>query len=349
MHGIHRPSTSFKLLPLAILSAFPGQLRSEEPVITLSRPASAQEIESRIAELAHPIYERRLFATRRLCAIGLMARDALRAAAESDNVETRLRARSILSALDRILFAGVDIELAATKKEFAWDESVDLMITLTNRSDFPARIPFELHASDRSRLTGDPRQVADMIDAAEWLTVTHEPDQTLSLRVDDISVDRAIAQVVHGRVDHPPTSILEPGQRVTLTIHAMNRGWARYPLLDQGQYQFTFDYVPQWQDAVLMAEKIGQVTSNVLELLVTKPAPETVSRRGAEASLNLALEDDESSTGTSEPPHPLPTAAGSANKTKSCATCPSPRHPPRVGRDSNGIGSHRWPRAPRPI
>jgi hypothetical protein len=50
------------------------------------------------------------------------------------------------------------------------------------------------------------------------------------------------------------------------------------------------DYSPQWEDDVLEAERIGRVVSNTVTVTVSKAAPETVSRHGAEASLNVELD-----------------------------------------------------------
>jgi hypothetical protein len=280
------------LLLIVILGASPlfAQVKSTRP--KLSDPVPAEEIPALISDLAHASFEQRTYATRRLCAAGMKARDALRKAATGSNIEAALRAQMILTALDNLLFAGVSIELTPTRTEFAWDEPVDLAVTFTNQSEFAAHVPFELDPSRRSRDESEARQVADMLDLAEWLVVTDENGRPVSLRVDDMDVDRDIRAAVYNRVEGAPVSALEAGKRATLTIRGFNRGWARYPLLDRGRYRITFDYVPPWEDEALAAAKVGRATGNTVDVNVTTSAPDAVSRGGAEALVELVREDD---------------------------------------------------------
>jgi len=257
----------------------------------LTGPGTPEEIEQLVKRLGDSSYEQRMFATRRLCAIGHAARDALRAAAEGEHVETALRARLVLEALDNLWFSGIEITLSFSKPRFAWDESVDLAVTMTNRSTHPAKLPFEIERREGDD-DADTRQVGDMIDVAEWLRVTSEDGREVSMRVDDITFDDAVAATVRERVDAAPSGTLSPGQSVTITARAFNRGWARFPLLDRGAYRIVLEYNPPWEDEVLAEVRVGRVVSNELVATVTESAPPMVSRRGAEASVELRREGD---------------------------------------------------------
>ena len=68
----------------------------------LTGPTTDEEIVRLIRDLDDPSYEKRTFATRRLCAIGMPAEEKLRTAAKDHNVETALRARTVLEVLERL-------------------------------------------------------------------------------------------------------------------------------------------------------------------------------------------------------------------------------------------------------
>ncbi|MGB2987246.1 MAG: hypothetical protein WBE26_15360 [Phycisphaerae bacterium] len=258
--------------------------------LPLTGPATDNEIASLIRDLGDSSYEKRTFATRRLCAIGMPAADQLQAAAEGDDVESALRARAVLLLLDRIMFAGVEIQLSFSKTRIAWDESVDLNMTMVNRSKYPARVPFDIDPDTRKATTNDARQVGDMLDLADFLHVRKADASVIELTVDDIAADAAVVAAVQDRLNGGPSGVLEPGERVTLPACAFNRGWARYPLLDSGTYTVVMDYVPQWEDAVLAAQRVGRVVSNQATITVTEGAPASVSRGGQEASLAVDQE-----------------------------------------------------------
>ena len=149
----------------------------------LGGSASVDEIRLLIADLGNPSYEKRTFATRRLCAIGSGAREQLLVAAAGADVETSLRAKAVLSVLDQLMFDGVEVRLSFAKSKIAWDEPLDLVITLSNHSEYPARVPFEI-GNGRSTATEPARQVGDMLDAAEFLLVQHENGKRIELVVD---------------------------------------------------------------------------------------------------------------------------------------------------------------------
>src|SRR3972149_10428865 len=99
---------------------------------------------SLVRALGAPAHEARLFATRRLCAIGMEAREFLQAAAESADVEAALRAKQLLAVFDRLWFSGADGSLSFSKPIIDWLEPVDLNVTITNSLPYPARVPFDV-------------------------------------------------------------------------------------------------------------------------------------------------------------------------------------------------------------
>jgi len=283
---MNRKATQVLLTVICVVCGATPMLRAGEPV-PLTAPATPQEIQRLIVDLGAPIYANRVYATRRLWAIGLPARDALRDALHHDSPEVVLRARKLLNVFDTLLFHGMEVELAFSKTEIAWDDPVDLRVTLINRSAFTARVPIETDTGRRAALTGDSRQVADMLDVGEWLRVTSPADRPVGLRVDDINLDPNITEVVHVRLSEGPLGTLAPGERTTIVVHDFNRGWARMPLLDAGRYVAQFDYMPRWDDEVLVDAQVGRVLSNEAVVTVTKAAPDTVSRRGIEAGVMI--------------------------------------------------------------
>jgi hypothetical protein len=252
--------------------------------------ASEAEIAALASQLSDPAYEKRVGATRRLCAIGQPAMDALQRVARGDDMEAALRARKVIQALERVLFAGVEVRLESDRNSLAWDEPIELRIVLENKSRFPARVPFRTGTDQSEDESADARQVASMIDASEWLVVKNPQGREVELRVDEISYDPAVLGVIQERLTGGPTSEIAPGARATVYVGSFNRGWARYPLLDEGNYTVAFGYVPDWSDPVLAEEKVGQVRSNTLALHVARGAPEAVSRSGGQAAVSIRRE-----------------------------------------------------------
>ncbi len=285
--------TKSKLLCAGVwLAIAPWQAASSPEPAELTSSTTPQEIEQLVSELGAASYENRMYATRRLLAIGLPARRRLVAAARSDSPEVVLRAKRLLSAFDTLLFHGVEVELEFSKPQIRWNESVDLKVTLINRSEFPARVPIETDTGQRAGLVGDSRQVADMLDVGEWLRVVGPSDRPVGLRVDDINLDPNIAAVVQVRLAEGPLCTLAAGERTTIVVRDFNRGWARMPLLDAGRYVVQFDYAPQWDDDVLNEAQVGRVRSNEAVVTVAEAAPDTVSRRGIDAGITIESKGD---------------------------------------------------------
>jgi hypothetical protein len=259
---------------------------------SISGPATNEEIHALVRDLGDPVYATRVFASRRLCAIGSEAHGVLREAAGGDDVEAALRAKKLLATLDQVWFSGIEVRLDIAKRSFAWNEPVDLVVTLTNRSGHDARVPMETDPNKRDSMSADARQVADMLDVSEWLRVRGDGGREVELRVDEIADDSGVLSVVHERLDGGPSSVVPAGGQVTVRVRELNRGWARYPLLDAGEYSMVMEYAPEWLDPVLAANQVGRVTSNTLHVTVTRGAPETVSRGGAEAEIEIRRDGD---------------------------------------------------------
>jgi len=275
---------------IVLQAAFVALPAAAEP--PLAAKATPDEIECLIRDLGDPSYEKRTSATRRLCAIGMPAHARLTEAARGGDFEAAQRARKILEAFDDVLFAGVDVALKVSKSNIAWDEPLDLTVHLINRSPYPARVPFELSKETRAAASREARQVGNLLDLADWLRVVGTDGEMIDLRVDDFVAYPDIQAAVDLRLNGGPISVIAPGQEATLIVRALNRGWARYPLLDRGSYSLSFDYSPDWNDEALNAQHIGRVVSNVFSVRVHTPAPDAVSRRGAEASLAVKQAGD---------------------------------------------------------
>jgi len=258
----------------------------------LKPPNSEAEIERCVQMLGDASYERRVTAMRRLCAAGNRVRGALQKAADGGNPEISLRAEQILTALDRLWFLGVEVRLAFDEKEVSWDEPVDLSVTLANRSEFPARVPFETGTNEEVAANADARQVAALLDAADFLKVAAANGAEVELHVDDIEADAAVAEEVRERLDARPATILQPGDVLTINLREFNRGWGRYRLLDQGEYAVRLVYEPQWDDEVVAAQRVGRLVSEPASLRITHAAPATVARGDAEAAVSVIQEGD---------------------------------------------------------
>lgn len=254
-------------------------------------PGDEKRLAALIEQLGDASYDRRSDATRQLCALGPVVVEPLQVASRGENAEVALRARKILDAFDALLFAGTKITIEASANNFEWNQIVDLRVTIANTSKFASKIPFD--ESSATTVSGDAAQVANMIDISEWLEVKAPDGKAIELRVDDISEESAILDVIQARLGGGPTMMLQPNQTVVILGKAFNRGWARYPLLDRGQYAIRFEYIPQWQDPILASANVGKVTSETAFVNIKTEAPSAISRNGAEADLVVERAGDQ--------------------------------------------------------
>jgi len=246
---------------------------------------SPEGIAKFVAGLGDASYDTRTVAFRQLCVIGVDAREALEKAAEGSDAEASIRATQILSIFEQLLFAGCEVTIEFSKQDIAWTDPVDLRITIVNHSRYEAQIPFDRPGGSKPTLEGDARQVADMLDASELVRVRAGDGRELELRMDDIAGDEQVAQALQSRLDIHTTSSLAAGETVHITIREFNRGWARYAMLDAGEYTVVLDYTPEWQDSALLVARAGRVVSNIARLKIRDGAPPNISRGGSQPGI----------------------------------------------------------------
>ncbi|MHC5108490.1 MAG: hypothetical protein ACYTHJ_01270 [Planctomycetota bacterium] len=249
-----------------------------------------------VADLADPSFAKRTAATIALCKAGAAARPALLAVASSEDAELAFRARYLLNLLDELYFTGTEIELTLSRSSVEWNESVDLLLVVHNRTDHPARIPFTPEGAkgsgDAGVDAGHGHQVGRMLDLADWLSVRHADGRVVELKVDNILDDDDVSLAVQSRLNGGSESMVLPHSSVKFRVPQFNRGWARFPFLDKGEYKVIFEYVPVWHEAELDRERVGRVASEPAVIKITEAAPRQVSRGGAQAAIEIEDVDD---------------------------------------------------------
>jgi hypothetical protein len=231
-----------------------------------------------IRKLGDPSYNVRTRATRQLCMIGQRAAPALQRAADSDEFEIALRAKNLLEVIESVYFGGCRIHLASAQAKIAWDDPFELTVTIHNESAYRAALPLDMSAERRRAFSEQARLVGDIVDLADYLSVTGPDGRQVDLRVDDLRDDPQVADAIEWRAEGGPVGELPGGDEIVYHLRPLNRGWARYPLLKRGIYKIVFEYDPQWDDEEFRKASVGQVTSNVLEVQVTREAPPLVQR-----------------------------------------------------------------------
>ncbi|MCP4594384.1 MAG: hypothetical protein GY842_26945, partial [bacterium] len=205
------------------------------------------DVATLIRKLGDPSFQVRTEATRRLCMLGTPVRTQLEEAAKGSDIEIALRAKALLGIMDELLFSGCRLTLTASRSRVAWNEPLDLILTVQNTSTHPGTIPFERSAPDGRNADAD--QVAGLIDAADFLVVTGPDGMPVSFHLDTADPVPAVEALVRNRADASPSSRLVPGRTRQHRMTTFNRGRARYPLLRAGTYRITVVYTPKWDDA----------------------------------------------------------------------------------------------------
>jgi hypothetical protein len=271
---------------LLVVAAWTTRSRAQPPAPPVEQPAVAVD-DARIAvlirRLGDPSYEVRTRATRELCKIGHRAGAALKKAAAGDEFEIALRAASLLEVIDSVYFGGCRVELSAEPRRIAWDQTLEVVVTIRNESDYPAQIPLELSELRRRLVSADAQQVGDMVDLADYLRVVSPDGRQVDLKVDDILTDLQVADAIEWRAESGPVGELPPGRTLEFSLGEFNRGWARYPLLARGMYKIVFEYDPQWDDEEFRRAGVGRVRSKPLEIEVTEASPPMVRPRAPAA------------------------------------------------------------------
>lgn len=287
--------TTAALLLVCATSPRPACAQAPQP----AAPRATPEVAAWIEKLAAPKYQDRIEATRRLCQLGPVAREALRAACKSESFELSTRAQQLVAVLDRQFFSGVRVTLRASRDSVAWDEPFNVVIELENTSAYEARVPLELGAAPAADATtvSDLQQATVMVDAGDFLEVKDGAGQPVALRLDDINEEPAINAMISARASAGPVQVLKPGEKASFVLAQFNRGWARFPLLTAGEATIRFGYVPEWPEDETFGDfnrqRVGEVSSAPIQVRVTRGAPETLSRSGRMAEIKVNPSGDE--------------------------------------------------------
>lgn len=252
---------------------------ADPPTLTPERAAALVE------QLGNADYRTRATATVELITVGPAAIEVLRRATRSDDFEAALRAKSLLAVFEQLLFVGTTLELSASKESVAWDESFQVMLRIQNRSEYPARVPFEKPA-DRGAQRDELRQVTSILDLAEHLVVTGPDGEELNLFVEDLADEQDIFAAVSARAEEGLESTLPAATHTDHVVESFNRGMARYRMLQRGDYRLQLVYQPQWDDPEMVAAGIGRRTSNVVTITVKNAPPDGVGS-GRQAMLTV--------------------------------------------------------------
>ncbi|MBP7934663.1 MAG: hypothetical protein KA354_08460 [Phycisphaerae bacterium] len=265
---------------------------SRTATTTASAPAkpSAAEIRQAVRQLKHPSPAKRREAIRQLAAWGPITFPELHTAAQGNDLEAALSARTLLNELQAAIMLGGRVRLEVVPARVAWNEPFTLILHAHNPGQGPMRVPWpDATKTPTTRpASPDADQVGRMLDAADWLRVTGPDHQPLELRIDSIDGDADIRQAVDLRAGKkPPAHTITPGSHAQLRIPEFNRGWSRYPMLAAGKHTIRFEYQPQWEDESWTEAGFGRVTSEPVTVEVTRSAPDDI--RMAERPLHLQL------------------------------------------------------------
>jgi hypothetical protein len=120
-------------------------------------------------------------------------------------------------------------------------------VTFRNDHDYPIRLPFATAGRELIDVGEAATQLGSALDVADFLEVFDPSGRRIVLTVDDLRGTPALERTLNHRVDHEPSAVLAPKESFTLAVPAINRGMARYRLLEAGGYTIRFRYVPEWE------------------------------------------------------------------------------------------------------
>ncbi len=289
------PAPSPRLLSVVtlVVTALASSICAAQPVPEPGQPsksadatdrATDERIDSLIRELGDRSYEKRARASRELCMIGQRAASALQRAASGDQNEVTLRAGQLLEVIDTVYFGGCSVELSAGRSRIAWNDPLEVVLTIHNASDYLARVPLQAAGPDRDRLPSHVRQIGDMVDLGDHLRVVAPDGQQVRVRIDDVRDDPLVEDAIRWRAEGGPLTEIGPAGKSVRRLAEFNSGWARFPLLERGRYSIQLVYEPQWDDDEFSQAGVGSVASNILEIEVTEEAPAIV-RNATEAAV----------------------------------------------------------------
>jgi hypothetical protein len=286
-----------------IVGVIAGSVQAAEPTSgpaesAASRPVelpSPDAVQRAIRQLNHPLPAKRQEAVRQLSLWGPLAFEHLEQVAAGADLESALLARDLLREMGEVLFVGAQVRLEADRTRIRWDEPVALTVEVRNPNEGNVRVPWPARAdlSASQPAEDDTRQVAAVMDVADFISVTDPGGEAVDLRVDPIEQDTAIYRVVGLRAsDTPPSHAIGPGATVRLAVRQFNRGWARFPMLARGKYHIQFEYQPEWKDPTWTAQGVGRIRSNVVEIEVIDEAPAQVRQAVRPLAMDVSLDGD---------------------------------------------------------
>jgi hypothetical protein len=230
---------------------------------------------------------------------------------EEGRFEAAVAARELLDELKSTLFIGAQVELEIGTEQVAWNEPFDLTLVVHNPTPAPLRVPWPkpMPVTSTQPANEDARQVAAMLDIADFLTVAFTPpeiatikretkqhessedeENLVELRVDPIERDDDVYAQVRLRTQIPaPSHTIPPGETARLTVPAFNRGWSRCPMLEMGAYEIRFAYQPEWNDESWVESGFGRIETEPVRIGVTEPAPKAI--RKGNRPMYMQIED----------------------------------------------------------
>ncbi|UCG34076.1 MAG: hypothetical protein JSU68_05460, partial [Phycisphaerales bacterium] len=217
-------------------------------------------------------------AMRDLIAMGPDALPMLREAAEANDMEIALRAEEVIRVFEQVMFAGATVELTAEPSAARWDQPFTIRASITNNSSEPCRTPFAPAEHAPRPTSPEAEQVGALLDLADYLVVKGPDGRVIRLHTEPIDEDLAVETAVRWRVEAEPVGSLDGGGTLTIRIDDLNRGWARYRMLEAGEYTVQFVCEPQWGDMELVRRQVGRVASEVIRIRVTEAAPEVIRK-----------------------------------------------------------------------
>jgi hypothetical protein len=281
-------------LTVTVLLWFSGWSVSGAPAsqptsgIAATRPSDS-EIRQSVRFLNHPSPARRREAIRKLAGWGRLAFPELKRAANDRNHEVALAARELLEELEAAILIGARVRLEVSRSPVSWDEPFDLILHVDNCSNAEMRVPWPKPTTQPA--DPDAAQVAAMLDVADFLDVVGKDGEVIDLRVDAIEHNAEVYAAVNVRAgEDPPTHVVPANQSVELVIPSFNRGWARYPLLEEQTYTIRFRYQPAWKNLTWVEDGFGLITSDPVRIEVTQAAPDRIRMARRPVALHLAEE-----------------------------------------------------------
>lgn len=251
---------------------------ASKPASLPPEPSQA-DIRRVVEELGHPIPSRRQAARRQLVRWGARVAGELRRAAQEQNLEASLEARDLLEELDSAFFHGGQVGLEVNRTAVDWDEPFDVTVVVHNPTRGPIRVTWAAPATAPAgrRASEAVSQVEAMFDVADFLQVRDPRGQEVDLRTDPIDRDPGVKAAVEQRARNSPSGhLVEPGETARLRIAEFNRGWARFPMLEQGKYRISVWYQPPWRDEKWVKEGLGLTASPPIEVEVRRGAPQAI-------------------------------------------------------------------------